>query len=128
MKVPFEQASYLSQVRRLRALSQEALRLYPLRVEDCRLLGHAENTTFRVTANRGRKFLLRIHRNGYHTRAAILEELRWLQDLSSSILVPKPVQSRQHQLLETVESAAAAQTRHCTVVQTLPGHSQIICR
>ena len=123
MMVPFERASYLAQVRRLRALAQEAMSLYPLRVETCRFLGHVENTTFQVTANRGKKFLLRIHRNGYHSHPAILEELHWLQDLSADplLFVPRPIQSKRHQLLERITAPAVGQARYCTVLEWVDG-------
>ncbi|HET9218337.1 MAG TPA: GNAT family N-acetyltransferase [Terriglobia bacterium] len=65
----------------LRLLPKQALRLYALRVESCGFLGHGENTTFKITANGGRQFLLRIHRNDYHSRDGIVEELRWLQGI-----------------------------------------------
>ena len=53
MNIPFAQASYLAQVRRLRVLADEALKLYVRRVQACRFLGHGENTTFQVTADGG---------------------------------------------------------------------------
>jgi Ser/Thr protein kinase RdoA (MazF antagonist) len=123
MNVAFEQASYLAQVLRLRAMAQVALGLYPLKVEDCRFLSHGENATFRVTANGGKRFLLRIHRNGYHTHSAILEELRWLQELSgdSILIVPKPIPSKRGQLLESIQTRAVGAARPCSVLEWIDG-------
>jgi Ser/Thr protein kinase RdoA (MazF antagonist) len=123
VKVPFEQASYLAQVARLRILGEQALARYGLRVEDCRVINHIENTTFRVRTKGGKQFLLRIHRNDYHTPSAILEELRWLQELSKDdqLIVPRPVQSRRGQLLESVGTALVGKPRNCAVLEWIEG-------
>ena len=123
MNVPFGQASYLAQVSRLRALAQEALRLYTRRIEACRFLGHGENTTFQVTADGGRRFLLRIHRNDYHSRQGIVEELRWLQELSDdqTLLVPKPIPSKRGELVERVETSLVGEARHCSALEWIDG-------
>ncbi len=42
---------------------------------------HGENTTYRVTAQDGRQFALRINRRGYHTPDAIRSELAWMESL-----------------------------------------------
>jgi Ser/Thr protein kinase RdoA (MazF antagonist) len=121
--IPFEQASYLAQVTRLRALAEQALARYGLRAESCRLLNHVENTTFRVTAKGGKQYCLRIHRNDYHTRPAIMEELRWLQNLSrdAHLIVPKPVPSRSGQLLESVGTDLVGEARNCALLEWIEG-------
>jgi Ser/Thr protein kinase RdoA (MazF antagonist) len=121
--VVFERASYLAQVHRLRRLAEQALSRYPLRVESCQFLTHVENTTFRVTASGGKSFLLRIHRNGYHTAPAILEELRWLNHLSAdqSLIVPRPVESKRGELLETVSTAQVGEARFCCLLEWVHG-------
>jgi Ser/Thr protein kinase RdoA (MazF antagonist) len=123
MKAAFEQATYRAQVIRLRQLAQQALKRYPFRVEACRFLNHGENTTFQIDANGGRKFLLRIHRNGYHSRSGILEELSWLMDLSSDslLLVPRPVRSKRGELVEVVHAQAVGSARHCSVLEWIDG-------
>ena len=122
-RVAFAQASYLAQVRRLRSLAQQALGLYALRVEACRFLGHGENTTFQVLAKGGKRFLLRIHRNDYHSRPGIVEELLWLQELSADpmLIVPKPILSKRGQLVERVETSDVGEARHCSVLEWIDG-------
>lgn len=124
MTIPFQEASYLSQVRRLRDLAKHALRLYDFRVEACRFLSHGENATFRITANGGKRFLLRIHRNDYHSRKGLLEELQWLQELSDDpvLVVPRPLVSKRGQLVERVETCEVGESRHCSVLQWVDGH------
>jgi Ser/Thr protein kinase RdoA (MazF antagonist) len=123
MNVPFEKASYLTQVSRLRALAQEALRLYVHRVEACRFLAHGENTTFQITADQGRRLLLRIHRNDYHSRAGIAEELCWLEELAEdpAFIVPRPIKSRQGRLVERVETSLVGEARHCSLLEWIEG-------
>ena len=55
------------------------------------LVMHRENTVFRVKTESG-DAALRIHRAGYHTRAAIRSELGWMAHLArSGIPVPAPI-------------------------------------
>ena len=123
MTITFSEASYLAQVRRLRDLAQQALRLYAFRVESCRFLSHGENTTFKITANGGRQFLLRIHRNDYHSRDGIVEELRWLQELSDDplLVVPMPVLSKRGELVERVHVSGVGESRHCSLLEWVDG-------
>ena len=123
MLKPFASASYLSQVRRLRDLADRALKRYPIRVRSCTLINHWENTTFRVTSTTGKTFLLRVHRHGYHTKHAILEELRWLERLSDrgTLKVPTPVRSKSGRLLELVASPLVPHDCYCSLFQWIDG-------
>jgi Ser/Thr protein kinase RdoA (MazF antagonist) len=124
---PFHQATYLSQVRRLRRLAQGALARYGLQGAALRFITHGENTTFRVDAG-ARRFLLRIHRAGYHSREAILEELDWLRALSAfaaagaaPFSVPVPVASCSGELLESMTAAGIQGPRHCALFEWVEG-------
>lgn len=76
---PFAQTSYRMQVKRMRRLAQVAVTLFPLGpLRELKFINHGENTTFRATCGRGRRFLIRIHRDGYHSLEALNEELGWL--------------------------------------------------
>jgi Ser/Thr protein kinase RdoA (MazF antagonist) len=56
------------------------------------LINLSENATYRVDGDNGRpRHALRIHRDGYHSRAAILSELRWLTALRRDGVVTTPV-------------------------------------
>jgi Ser/Thr protein kinase RdoA (MazF antagonist) len=53
---------------------------------------HGENTTYRVTADDGRRFALRINRPGYQTPEAVRSELAWMESLrESGVRTPAPV-------------------------------------
>lgn len=119
---PFFEASYLSQVRRLRVFSEEALKRYRLKVVELKFINHAENATFKVTASDGSRYLLRVHRFGYHTNEAISEELRWLSKLTKSrFLVPEPVLSKNRKLIEEVSVPELDLTRNCCLFRWVDG-------
>lgn len=122
MRSPFHKASYLAQVRRLRALAKVAICRYPIKVREINLIHHGENTTFRVDAKNNRRYLLRVHRNEYHTKPAIQEELNWLSFLSQrNLSVPNPVTSKAGQLVETVAHPDIETSRNCTVFHWING-------
>ena len=45
------------------------------------MINLSENATYKIEAPDGRRWALRIHRDGYHSRTAIASELAWLVDL-----------------------------------------------
>ena len=69
-----------------------------------RLINLSENATYAVTAASGRKWALRIHRDGYHSKAAIASELAWLQDLRAGdvVVTPAPVAGRNGEVIQVV--------------------------
>lgn len=123
MNPPFAQASYLAQVRRLRQLAATALTKFSIAVRAIEFIHHGENATFCIYARNGRKYLLRVHRSDYHTKPAIQEELAWLEFLSwhEFLAVPKPVRSKNGELLETVTDAQTGLTRNCCVFEWIEG-------
>jgi Ser/Thr protein kinase RdoA (MazF antagonist) len=68
-----------------------------------RLFMHRENSVFKVETKHG-PAALRVHRHGYHSKAAIQSEMQWMAYLAvHNILVPQPLVNRQQQLLSEVE-------------------------
>lgn len=123
MKKPFNEASYLSQVRRLRTLATKALAQYPIKVKSIKFIHHGENTTFRVLSTSNQTYLLRVHRNDYHTKAAIIEEMAWLSHLAKKGLsVPNPVLSKKGNLVETLEHEDIGGSRNCSVFEWIHGY------
>ncbi|MGE4132718.1 MAG: phosphotransferase enzyme family protein [Bdellovibrionales bacterium] len=105
--IPFHQSSYVAQVKRLRLLAEQAVLRYPIRVRHLHFIHHGENATFRVDGSKGDRYLLRLHRHDYHTKAAILEELSWLDQLASQgMRVPQPILSKNGAMLESVDHLA----------------------
>ncbi|MGQ7848425.1 phosphotransferase enzyme family protein [Granulosicoccus sp. 3-233] len=76
---------------RVAVLANEALQLWPLPAgATARLINLSENATFLVEASGGYRSVLRVHRQGYHSRQAILSELAWMMDLNQNGQVPAP--------------------------------------
>ncbi len=117
MKTPFNQCSYFSQLRRLRELAKVAIDQYAIGKYDLKFVNHGENTTYRVIT-KNREYLLRIHRNGYHSQKGLLEELKWLNRLSTKtdILLQVPVSSKTNQMLIKVSSPAMGEPRFCSLL------------
>jgi Ser/Thr protein kinase RdoA (MazF antagonist) len=69
---------------------------------DVTLVNLSENATYKVEAPDGRRWALRVHRNGYHSKAAIASELAWLMDLRESgvVVTPKPVKGLDGEIIQ----------------------------
>lgn len=122
MKTPFGKSSYLSQVRKLRKMATVAVAQYPIQVKAIHFINHGENATFRIDTKKG-SFLLRIHRGGYHTEQAILEELNWLKKLEkkSALTAPRPLLSRGKRLVELITTEDLPLGRHCCLFHWIEG-------
>ena len=88
----FEALTYLGQTRRLRRLALRAVTDHGIEATSVRLLGHGENTTYRVETATN-TYLCRIHRLGYQTPTTIASELDWLRALraETDLIVPRPL-------------------------------------
>lgn len=74
----------------------------------------SENTTYRIDTVDGRRFALRLHRDGYHSRAAIMSELAWVIDLRQQGIAasPRPVAGHDGELVQSVSHPRLAWPRH----------------
>ena len=68
------------------------------------LVNLSENATYRVDGPGGTRFALRIHREGYHSRAAIASEISWLMALRQQgvVTTPVPLRGRDGELIQLV--------------------------
>jgi len=121
--VPFREASYRSQVSRLRRLAVKALQEFPVEVSSFKLLKHGENTTFRVNAESGDRYVLRIHRADYHTASQLREELEWMKNVSDAtgIRVPAPLRSVSGPFLVEVMHPLMDTPRNCDLLEWVEG-------
>jgi Ser/Thr protein kinase RdoA (MazF antagonist) len=119
---PFTEISYLSQVRRLRSFAWIVLKQYRVNFRKLEFIHHGENATFKVTTINGSVYLLRVHRNDYHTIDAIHEELNWLMKIAESKgIVPKPVFSKNNRLVETISAPELDLIRNCCLFHWVDG-------
>jgi Ser/Thr protein kinase RdoA (MazF antagonist) len=126
---PYAELTYHGQVRRVRRLAQGALEQYGLPDAQMSLVGHGENTTFRVTSpatgtdrleHEGYvtgRYLLRVHRPGYQTHQSLASELAWLAALrETGLVVPAPVPARSGEFLVEVAVAGLPEPRYCSLL------------
>ena len=92
---------------RLRALAVEALLRWG--VQDCEpeIVKFRENAIFRVVSADGSDAVLRVHRHGYHSDAALRSELAWMEALhAEGIDAPAVIPSAAGERFVTVEPQA----------------------
>ena len=83
-----------------------ALRQYSLPpASELKLVNLSENATFKVAVEDGLFFALRLHRPGYHSRAAIQSELAWLMALRNDgvAITPIPIVGKDGELIQQVD-------------------------
>jgi Ser/Thr protein kinase RdoA (MazF antagonist) len=125
----FEDLSMRGQLGRLRQLAEAALASYEVRPVRLVLLAHVENTTFRVEAADGERFVLRIHRttgSPAHPPRNVEEvrsEMIWLSTLrrDAGLAVPEPVPTADGALLAVVEAKGLPAPRICVLFRWGPG-------
>lgn len=89
----FDSLPYEQQLVALAELSRAAICLYDLPAGcGTELINLSENATYKVAdPASGRRWALRVHRDGYHSDAAIASELSWLVNLRAHNVVTTPV-------------------------------------
>jgi Ser/Thr protein kinase RdoA (MazF antagonist) len=118
----FDTLTKQGQVARLKKLASNALTAFDIETTKLTLLNHGDNTTFCVYAAEAR-YVLRIHRSGQRTPAEIRSEIMWLAFLSQEegLVVPKPVETRDHDLLTLAEAEGVPESRACVLFRWLEG-------
>lgn len=79
-----------------------------------KMINLSENATYGIVAPDGQRWALRIHRDGYHSKAAIASELAWLMDLRNSgvVVTPRPVKGLNGEIIQEVSHPALAVPRY----------------
>ena len=78
------------------------------------MINLSENATYRIEAPDGRRWALRIHRDGYHSRTAIASELSWLIDLRQAgvVVTPVPIKGKDGEFIQQAGHASMGRPRH----------------
>jgi Ser/Thr protein kinase RdoA (MazF antagonist) len=89
----FDALPYEKKLECLRELAAAVLSRYEVgKPEPPVLINLSENATYRIDdPGSGRRWALRVHRDGYHTRNGIASELAWLMALRADGVVTTPV-------------------------------------
>ena len=107
---------------RLRALATVALVRWGVRDCEPEIVKVRENAVFRVRAADGRGAVLRVHRHGYHSDAALRSELAWLEALhADGIAVPAAIPSAAGAPFEIVQGAGVPEPRQVDMLTWMPG-------
>jgi Ser/Thr protein kinase RdoA (MazF antagonist) len=79
-----------------------------------RLVNLSENATYRLESPAGRRWALRVHRDGYHSRQAIVSELTWQIALRNMgvVVTPRPVEGIDGELIQAVRHDHLARPRY----------------
>lgn len=131
-RINYEQLTHAGQLRRLRQLAALAIARYPLTTEQLKAIHHGENTTFELSAlptdhdaipaasahHLPNRYLVRVHRQGYNSDAAILSELQWLEALHQEGLpVQRPVSNLEGQALTVIDEPTLKVKRTCSILR-----------
>ena len=107
---------------RLRALARDALLRWGVRDCEPQILKVRENAVFRVQAADANAAVLRVHRHGYHSDAALRSELAWLEALNAEgIAVPAVILSAAGEPFEIVEVEGVPEPRQVDMLSWMPG-------
>ena len=121
----FDQLKLPGQLRRIRTLARNALERFGLHPDSALVqVNHTENTTFRVDdPASSERYALRVHRDGYHSLAAIESELAWLAALrgEASLPTPEAVPGRDGRLVQTVSAPGVPTDRRCVLFRWMHG-------
>lgn len=120
---PFEELTSAGKARRLRTVAAAALERYDLRVRRLRLITNEFNAVFRVDAEAGRTYVLRVNLPSRRSLAEIDAEMRWLNALATetAVGVPTPVLADGGDLVVTVSAAGVPEPRHCALFGWIGG-------
>lgn len=124
--IEFLMMSQDDQIARLRLAAMACLERYGLSsASEIVLLNHRENAVFSIVDDQsGAKFALRVHRAGYHERAAIASELAWMRALQESgIDTPELIRGLDGDYIQTVDIPELPAPHHCDLLDWVEGQS-----
>lgn len=113
--IDFDSLSHDQQLGILQETAEAATLNYDLPTNvSVEMINLSENATYKIAARDGRRWALRIHRDGYHSRTAIQSELAWLTDLRQTgiVLTPVPVAGKDGEQIQRVGHEVEHEFRH----------------
>ncbi len=109
-----------AQIESVTSIARFALRRWGIADAELDVVKHRENTVFRVTAQDGRCYALRVHQAGLHSEGAIRSELDWMRALyAQDFPVPEVIETQDGNLLAA--ATAYGETRHCSLLAWVDG-------
>ena len=118
----FYRLAAAEQAARLEQLARKALALWPAGWAKLRLIKHRENAVFAVESEDGMRAVMRIHRHGYHSDAALRSELLWMRTLAQAdIAVPPVISTACGELFARVTHPAVPEARQVDLLGWVEG-------
>jgi Ser/Thr protein kinase RdoA (MazF antagonist) len=119
---PFHELTKRGRDRRLRQLALNALRDYPIDVQDITLIANEWNCVFRVDAKDGAKYAMRVCVPHY-TLEQTRSEMTWMTAIrnDTNIPVPKPLKTRARDLVTVATAEGVPEPRQCVIFSWLNG-------
>lgn len=103
-------------------MAARAIAQFDLEAVASTFVSASENTVYRIDADDGSRYALRVHRAGYHDLAELESENAWTAALSDAgIHTPRPVPTRDGRWYATVPFGDDGETRHVGLTQWLDG-------
>jgi len=120
---PYDQLTARGKQRRLRSLAESALTQYPIAHPSVHFHGAHTNVLYRVTADSGERFMLRLASPGWRTFQDLNSETMWLQALGRDTEIPVPsiIPTRTGEFVLPHTMPGMAQTWHVTLMSWVPG-------
>ena len=110
------------QAERYEQLARAVLPEWGLQEASLNMIKMRENAVFRVESRDGSRQVLRIHRAGYHSDAALRSELQWTQALSADgIETPEVIPTRSGELFVVSDAELAGQPRQIDMFAWVDG-------
>jgi Ser/Thr protein kinase RdoA (MazF antagonist) len=104
----FDALPHSVKLKRLQEAALAALKRYDIPADaTATMINLSENATYRIDTPSGRKWALRVHREGYHSKNGIASELAWIRALRESgrVITPVPLRGLDGELIQTVAVA-----------------------
>ena len=111
-------------VERLEALARTSLPLWGIAPDTpCRLINLSENATYLVEPAGAEKVVLRLHREGYHTKNAIACELAWMAAIErdTGVITPTAIPGKDGEPIQTGRSPLLPRARHMVLFAFIEG-------
>ena len=107
----------------MQKLAQVALAQYDLPVQRCQLASDSTNLIYRVEAEDGAHYALRLATPGWRMLNDLQAEAMWLEALArdTDICVPRLIRARDGQAVITAQMAGVPAARYATLTTWLPG-------
>jgi Ser/Thr protein kinase RdoA (MazF antagonist) len=120
---PFTTLTKRGQVARLKRMAEAALPAFGVEAARVVPLQHFGNTTYRIEATDGSRYVLRVQRPNLHSIEEVRSEVAWLAALrrDTNLSVPEPMPTADGDLLTVVTVEGVPEPRTCVLFRWMDG-------